>query len=385
MIKEEKIRVLVDAHLFDQEFQGTRTFVRELYRALIGKPGLELFFAASDTDNLRREFPGVADENFIRFSSRSSLLRLLIEIPRIIKRYRIDYAHFQYITPLWKNCKYIVTTHDVIFREYPQEFSFFYRVFKTMLYRFGVSRADLCTTVSHYSKRSIEKYLGITADKILITPLGVNPIFFELHDKAAIREAFATRFGFGRFILCVSRFESRKNHALLLRTYLQLKLYKQGYYLVMLGHRSLAVPELDELMDGLHADIRPFVIIRNDITDVELPLFYRAASIFIYLSKAEGFGLPPLEAAATQTPVICSNTTAMQNFNFFGKGHLDPNDQPLFATILAQMLKDPPSVVELSTIADTVYRNYSWQVAADRLYAALLQDETQATIGLVSS
>jgi len=377
MMNEKKIRVLVDAHLFDQEFQGTRTFVRELYRAMTGKPGLELFFAASDTEQLKHEFPGIPSTNFISFKSRSSLYRLLIDIPRIIKQYKIDYTHFQYIVPVWKNCRYIVTTHDVIFQESPAEFSIFYRFLKTILYRFGARRADILTTVSAYSRRSIQKYLGVRSEKILLTPLGVNSVFFERHDKAACRQEFAGKYGFDKFILCVSRFEARKNQVLLLRTYLELGLYRQGYFLVMLGHRSLPVPEFDMALAALDAEVRPYIIIRSDVPDEELPLFYRAARLFVYPSKAEGFGLPPLEAAAAQTPVICSNTTAMAGFIFFEEGHIDPSDEPSFKKLVAAMIEKTPDAERLAAISAIVAAKYSWQSSAESLYEALMAHNRQ--------
>lgn len=381
MTGTEKIRVLVDAHVFDQEFQGTRTFVRELYRSMAGREGLDLFFAATDTHALKLEFPGVPDEHFIRYKSRASWYRLLIDIPRIIKQYRIDYAHFQYIVPLWKNCRYIVTIHDVIFREHPDEFPFLYRFFKTILYRFGAIRADILTTVSGYSKHSIEKYLHINTEKIILTPLAVDKIFFADHDKTAIRKAFAEKYGFEKFILCVSRFESRKNQALLVKNYLELALYRQGYFLVMLGHRSLPVPELDVLLDGLSEEIRSYIIIRSDVPDAELPLFYRAAALFVYPSKAEGFGLPPLEAAAAKTPVICSNTTAMAGFVFFGEGHIDPADETSFKKLLLKMMQRPPGAEQLTAVAGIIATKYSWDVSAESLYEALLTDHRQQLSG----
>jgi glycosyltransferase involved in cell wall biosynthesis len=386
MRNEQKIRILVDAHVFDQEYQGSRTFVRELYRALIGRPGLEIFFVAFDTGSLLEEFPGIPKENLISYKKRSSLFRLLIDIPAIIKRYRIDYAHFQYIVPLFKHCRYIVTTHDVLFREHPEEFSVLYRVFKTILYRYAASKADILTTVSDQSRHAMEKWLAVPVGKILLTPLAVDQRFFARHNKSMVRKVFEERYGFDRFILCVSRFESRKNHVLVLKGYLDARLYEQGYYLVLLGHRSLPVPEFDALLDSLDQTVRSFLVIRNDIADADLLLFYQAATVFVYPSRAEGFGLPPLEAAAAQTPVICSHATNMINFDFFGEGHIDPNDQPGFTNLLRKMISQPPAPESLAAISNIVGARYSWQQSADVLYEHLVSEpKKQATLVAISS
>src|SRR6185369_10843899 len=117
------IKLFVDAHVFDSEFQGTRTFIKGIYTALAGQPGLTIYMAAFDIDNLRKNFPDQNNIVFIKYKSASGFRRLISDIPAIIRKYDIQYAHFQYITPLFKNCRFITTTHDVIFNEYPAEFS----------------------------------------------------------------------------------------------------------------------------------------------------------------------------------------------------------------------------------------------------------------------
>ena len=116
------IKIFLDAHVFDGEFQGSRTFIKELYNILLQKKDLEFYIAAYDLENLKRYFPKAENIFFIKLKKRSSILRLLIEIPQLIKKHGISYAHFQYMVPPVKNCRFIVTTHDVLFNEFPKEF-----------------------------------------------------------------------------------------------------------------------------------------------------------------------------------------------------------------------------------------------------------------------
>jgi len=363
-----KIKIFVDAHVFDGEFQGSRTFIKEMYTVLSQNEGLELYMGAFDITALAKHFPTPGNIHFIKYKSRSSVKRLLFDIPAIIKRYQVQYAHFQYIIPLYKNCKYIVTIHDVLFRDYPKEFSMFYKLTKTILYKIGAARADILTTDSAFSQRSIEKYLGIKKDAIHLVPVAVNEKHFQPYDKDAAKKIIETRYGLNKFILYVSRIEPRKNHAFVLQAFIDLQLYKQGYHLVLLGHESISTPAFNKIMDGLAEDTRPFIVIKSDIPDDELLLFYRAASVFVYPSKAEGFGIPPLEAAAAGTPVICSNTSAMGDFVFFGKNHIDPFDYPSFKNALGSVITDPPDAEALSRIADAIRQKYSWANSAELLY-----------------
>ncbi|MBV9986095.1 MAG: glycosyltransferase family 4 protein [Chitinophagaceae bacterium] len=368
----KRIRLLVDAHTFDGEYQGTRTFIHEIYRRLALSPELELYIAAYDPVRLEQDFP-VGRIRFLKFRSRSSVFRLLVELPLLIRKHRIDYAHFQYMVPPLRNCRFIVTMHDVLFLDYPREFSLFYRLYKTWLYRHGAKKASILTVNSDFSEASVRRHLGIRTP-IHFTPMAVDQRYFQHYDKNEVRQIFRSRYGFDRFVLYVSRIEPRKNHALLLQAYLELELYKKGIRLVLLGHRSLPAPEFDRLLAGLSKEIRSFILTDHAVSDAELLLFYQAASLFVYPSKAEGFGIPPLEAAAARIPVICSNSSAMKEFDFFGDRHIDPADHTGFRNAIAAALEQEPDNDRLAAIAETIRQRYSWDRSAATLQQLVLND-----------
>jgi glycosyltransferase involved in cell wall biosynthesis len=277
--------------------------------------------------------------------------------------------------PLAKNCRFIVTTHDVIFNEYPGEFSTIYRIGKNFLYSFSAKRADILTTVSDYSRKSIQKYLGIRNKQIHVIANGVHNKFFEPYDKNASRKYILEKYGFNKFILFVSRIEPRKNHVFLLKAFLELQLYKQGYHLVLLGHETLPVPEFDTFISNLPKEISKFIYINGDIGDDDLLEFYRAAALFVYPSKAEGFGIPPLEAAALKTPVLCSNSSAMSDFTFFGADLIDPLDTERFKNKLQSAIDTPHDPGYLEHLSGIVKEKYSWEHSAQKLQEALLIDK----------
>lgn len=371
-----RIRLFADAHVFDKEYQGTRTFVKEIYTQLAKNDNIEIFLGAYDTDNLRCIFHTAGNINFIKYKSRSGLRRLLYDIPTIISANKIQYAHFQYILPPVKNCRFIVTIHDVIFNEFPGEFSFPYRFSKKILYGRAASKADIITTVSAFSKNSIVKYLKARPSSVHILPNGVNPVFFQPYDKENSKQRIKSKYGFDNYILYVSRIEKRKNHAGLVRAWLDAGLYNKSCYLVLLGHRSLAVPELDQLLASLPAEIRKYILTREDINDEELLEFYKAASLFVYPSRAEGFGISPLEAAALKIPVICSNSSAMKEFNFFGENHIDTSNGLLLAKRMSSLLERPPSQQKLLQISEKIKEKYSWEYSANAFYNILTNDQT---------
>ena len=370
----QPIKLFVDAHVFDELPQGTRTFIKEIYLQLAGKPGLRLYLGAFDTDHLATIFTPNENVVLIKYKSRSGLRRLLFDIPAIVRKYRIDYAHFQYMTPPWKNCKQIVTIHDVIFNDFPEEFSWSYRVRKRLLYGLAAWRSDILTTVSDFSKGSIRKFLHTGDRPVYVVPNGVGQKFFRPFDREQAVGRIKERYGVENYILYVSRIEPRKNHLFVLQAWLDLKLYEQGIPLVFLGHETIPVPEFDRLLAGLSAQIRSFILIDSQVKDEGLLDMYRAARLFVYPSKAEGFGIPPLEAAALRIPVLCSNTSAMRDFSFFGKNHIDPYDYGAFKKRLREVLADPADEAFLEGVAQTIRSDYSWEGSALKFYALLVPE-----------
>lgn len=368
------IKLFVDAHVFDKEYQGTRTFIKGMYRALTAYPNIEIFIAASDIKNLKREFDGFKNMFFIQYKSKKTLLRLNYEIPLIIRKYKIEYAHFQYVAPFIKNCKFIVTTHDIIFCEQPQEFPLSYRLSRQFLFKLSAKRADVLTTVSEHSKEMIQKHFRINGEKISVIHNGIAENFFASYDKASSEKYIASKYGLHKYILYVSRMEPRKNHAALLKAFTELSLYEQGYHLVFLGRQSLKETELDKIISSLPEKIKSYLFIDDSINDEDLIEFYRAADLFVYPSKAEGFGIPPLEAAAMKIPVLCSHSTAMADFSFFNGEQFDPFNYEEIKNKLRLALEITAGEKRLNELSHFVKEKYSWQKSAQVLYELIKTD-----------
>jgi glycosyltransferase involved in cell wall biosynthesis len=376
MKKNPVIRIFVDAHVFDGEFQGTRTFIKGIYTILARKDDVQLYLGAHNTDNLKKDFSESGNVHFVKYKSTSGFWRLLYETPAIIKKYNIQYAHFQYISPLQKGCKFIVTIHDLLFIDFPREFPFLYRSIRSLIFKISAVNADIVTTVSQYSKSSIQKHFGIKPDKIYIISNGVSADFFQAYDKSASRKFIYQKYGVDKFLLYVSRIEPRKNHIFLVKAFIELKLYEQGFYLILIGHKSIAVSELDTMFNNLPQNVKQYIFITHEINGEDLLEFYRAASIFIYPSKAEGFGIPPLEAAALRIPVICSNTTGMSDFYFFGTNLIDPHNYEAFRNKLSDIVARVPDQGNLGNIAELIRNKYTWEESAERLYEVIKKDNS---------
>lgn len=350
-----KIRIFVDGHWFDQLYESTGVFIRGLYSRLAKDDDFEILMGAFYPDRLRNAFDQTDRIQYIQYQSKSKYYRLAYNIPAIVKRHRIDIAHFQYTSPLFKRCAEIVTIHDILFKDFPGEFPWSYRITKDILFRRSARRADLVTTVSTYSRDAIARHYGIQKSSIEVVPNGVGSEFFDVSSSALVQE----KFGLDKYILYISRFEPRKNHYRLLQAYLQTELWNENIYLVLVGRVDIPVDDFDSLLNSLPSEMRRFIVRFEKIAFPDLLALYKNASLCVYASMAEGFGIPPLESAAMRTKTLCSNQTAMRDFDFFGEDLFDPYDvNGLAAKIKSKLRKD--DWAQRDYISNSIRLRFSW-------------------------
>jgi glycosyltransferase involved in cell wall biosynthesis len=376
----KKIKLFVDAHSFDTEYQGTQTFIRELYSGLLNThPDLDIYWGAYHTERVQAALPGVNPANLLPYKkSRGGLSRFIFDIPVYLKKHQFDFAHFQYLAPLKQgNCQYIVTLHDVLFNTFPADFSWTYRTSRNFLFGRSIKNAAIKTTVSDYSQQRIADDHRIAADDIHVIPNGVNPDITKYHQsKAGAAALVKEKFGIENFILYVSRIEPRKNHALLLEKYLKLELYKQNIALVFIGVESVHVARLQNAIQNLTPQQLALFFWLKDMQPAALAAFYTACRLFVYPSKAEGFGIPPLEAAVCGAPVLCSSATAMSSFDFFEPYTFDPENEAEFEEKLSLMLQHPPSTTYLSGVANHINEQYQWKNSSEKFYDLLVANQS---------
>jgi hypothetical protein len=359
-MKTEKY--FIDCHVFDYGFQGSRTYIQGLYLELIKDKNIHFYFAANNIENLQSVFGNAENIFYLKYKSENKFYRLLFDIPRLIKKHKIDYAHFQYIVPPIKRCKYIVSTHDVLFLEFSEYFSKLYRIKNKLLFKHGVQKSDIILTGSQYSKNKIESYLNV--NNVQVTVYGIESVFFEDYDKETVQNEVFNNYGFSKYLVYISRQEPRKNHFRLLQSFVELKLYDE-FHLVLIGDVSIKDPNFDKLFADLDERIKNKVVIINKVPFIEMIQLLRGATLAVYPSIAEGFGLPPLESLAAKIPTLCSNTTSMSEFDFFEDDFINPFDvEELKRKILKKLNKiDAKRQMELSIL---VAEKYNWKIAAQQ-------------------
>lgn len=357
---KHRTRIFVDCHVFDEISQGTTTYLKGLYQELIKNQNHFFYLAAFDITNLEQVFGNQPNVIYLKYSTNNKLIRLLINIPFLTKKHKINYAHFQYIVPPIKTCKYIVTIHDILFLDFPEYFPLSYRIQKKILFYLSSKYSDIVLTVSEYSKTQIQHHFRI--NKIYITSNAVDPSFFDEYNKLEIEQNVKERFKLSNYWIFVSRWEPRKNHDRLLKVFVENEYYK-NYYLVFIGEKAITNKQYNFYFESLNKTIQERIIVLNKINFSDLLLLTRGAKLSIYPSIAEGFGIPPLESIAAQIPTICSNTTAMSDFNFIGNCLFNPLEISDFKEKVEIGLKDDNLVQK----KEFVKQKYNWKVAAAQM------------------
>jgi glycosyltransferase involved in cell wall biosynthesis len=365
------LKILIDCHVFDQTLQGTTTYILGLYKEMI-KDKSKIFYFISHHYDLQKEFGIQENIIYLKYKSTNKFYRLLFELPAVIGENNIDYAHFQYIVPPIKRCKYIVTLHDVLFLDYPKYFPFFYKISKNILYRLSANYSDIVLTVSQFSKNRIHHHFNIA--KSYITPNAIDAAFYEDYDKNVVQLHAKNKFNIENYFLFVSRWEPRKNHQLLLQVFVDSGFYN-NYNLVFVGEDAIPNKEFDLLYNSLSEEIKSKIFKFKNISFHDLLLLNRAATLSIYPSVAEGFGIPPLESVAANVPTICSNTTAMSDFEFIAEGFFNPLDAKDLAQKIYLMLQSKSTLEK----KEKLLKKYNWQTSANCLQFALQENLKKET------
>ena len=359
-----QLKIFVDCHVFDGSFQGTTTYLKGMYLEMIKDKSLDYFFAANDIEKLKSIFGEQENVHYLQYSSHNKFHQLLIDIPKLIRENSIDFAHFQYIVPPIKNCKYINTIHDVLFLDYPEYFPKSYQIKNKYLFKWSAKKSDINLTVSEFSRQKIEEYFDI--QDILITPNAVDPVYYKPFNKVVCKEKVKEIYNLDHYWIYISRWEPRKNHDTLLKVFVENQFYKE-FSLVFIGDKSIENKAYQEYYQILSEEIKSKILTLNKVDFEQLLLLLRGADLSVYPSYAEGFGIPPLESIAAGIPTACSNTTAMHDFSFLNGNHFNPSDQADMAKIIRKTLAEPFD----SSKIDQLKTQYNWKLSAEVLLEAI--------------
>lgn len=382
------MRIGINANFFQKPMTGIGVVTREFMQALKDIPdGREhewIWYFEGDIPQ------GAWPDNWhfeavSTWWSRDDLLhRFLWErlaLPRRIQRDRCDLflSLYQSATVLLKRVRHGMLVHDLVPKHFPE----YQENLRQRLYYRAIERAyasvDYFITPSASTKHDLEQFLAIPAAQISVAPLGVSDLFRAVL-VSSVRDDILNRYGLEPgYLYHGGGLERRKNTETLLRAYASLSGgVTETRLLPPLVISGKVYPETNPLATPVRSLISELGLERQVrllgcVPDSDLPALYQGASMFIYPSRFEGFGLPVLEAFASGTPVVTTAAGSLAELTGDAAMIVAPDDVTALAKAICSLLGDESARRALGAKGRERSTQYLWSRFAQTIVSTLLQ------------
>jgi glycosyltransferase involved in cell wall biosynthesis len=373
------VRVAIDARKL-HDF-GIGTYIRNLLRQLARiDTATEYVLLCQEADL------GIAAElgpNFraVLEPSPNYSLREQLHVPWVLLREQPTVFHApHYVLPPAIRCPSVVTIHDTIHLTFPQYLPnrAAYAYAKASMWS-AARRSNRILTVSEASKRDILHFFNVPPDKVVVIPNAIDERFSrepKEEDVARVRERYQLE---QRFVLYVGNIKPHKNLVRLIEAFHVLR--RDGLddlKLLIIGDEISKLPALRRAVHEhkLHKHVRFLGYLQDDT----LAILYRLAALFVFPSLYEGFGLPPLEAMASGTPVVTSNVSSLPEVTGDAAVLVDPYSIPAIVDGMRRVLSDPALAAEMRRKGLLRAREFSWERSVVKI-RGVYQETAERTRG----
>ena len=271
-----------------------------------------------------------------------------------------------YVVPVLARCPTLLVHHGS-YEGYPRAFDRWTLAKARFAYSMSAHRASVVCTVSEHSKRDMVRFYGVPPERIHVVPDGVDTkAFHPIQDPARLARWRIAAFGTDApYIVYVGKPTERRNLSSLIRAFGALRRTRGIPHKLMIVGASLpgTSPFRGVIAsEGLEQDVS----VRGYVEHDEMPLVYNAASLCVYPSSYEGFGMPVLEAMACGTPVVALNNTSFPEFSG-GVAHLlDDAEVATLRDGMHAILNDPVRRAHMAAEGPRRAAAYDWRAVARR-------------------
>ncbi len=362
------MKFCLDARTATDHFPGIGRYVSNLARAMVdqlaGEEELIVFRAPAQTRASGWELP----------AARAGCVTLLeapvspfgfgqqVVIPRMLRASGAGVYHSPYyLMPYFSGLPTVVTLYDLIPQLFPQVVSMRARGLFQLATRFALRTADQVITISEASRRDLLAAYGLNPARVTAIPLAPDPVMRPQADaeKRRVREKFGLP---KRFVLYLGINKPHKNLVRLVEAW---KMVATDVPLVIAGAWDVRYPqvkaqaaELGERASGKR------VRFLGPISNADLPGLYATATVFVFPSLYEGFGLPVIEAMACGTAVVCANTSSLPEAAGEAAMLFDPTRTDEIAQALSKLLQNEPLRQEMSRRGLEQAQKFTWAQVA---------------------
>ena len=262
-----------------------------------------------------------------------------------------------YTAPLALRTPFVVTVHDVSFAAHPEWFRWREGMRRRWLTAWSARRARLVLTDTEFSKGEISARLGVSRERVRVIPLGI--------DRQRVTERPREP-----LVLYVGTILNRRHVPELIEAFAEVARRRADVTLVIAGdNRTYPHEDLDLIAQ--RCGVAPRVAIRSYVAEDELRALYARASVFVFLSEYEGFGLPPLEALAAGVPPVVGDSPVAREVCGEAAVFVPIGDVGRTANALEELLHDEGARARVLAAGQIVLARYSWAEAARATLTAI--------------
>lgn len=365
-------RVVWDMTFTIRSRTGTHTYTHNLLRALQAtqQVALEELYGTRDAGR-NRKGGGLPGAQNVWWLTRGLEQQLNARAP--------DLFHAAaYLGPRHAPCPVIVNVFDVAYVTYPQDFDWKWRAYARFVIPHTVRNAAAVITLSEHARNEIARAYQVPRARVHIVAPGIGGEFQPTTDADAIAR-LRTQYSLGEnYLLYVGATNGRKNIPALIAAFAQLRAEFPQLTLVLAGPR---MPQAKDVTQAIRKHAVENAATRlGYVPQSDLPLLYAGARAFVYASKLEGFGIPPVEALASGTPVVAAPNPPMPDVLGDAACWAADDSPDALARAMRRVLTDDALAQTLRGKGIERARQFTWERAARatlEIYADVLHSHAQ--------
>lgn len=358
--------VTIDARMVSHS--GIGTYLRELIPLIVKEKEffLNLMGSASELGLFTNE-----RVRMINTRSRIYSIREQIEVPIKSKRSDIFWSpHYNIPLAHVHSKRRIVTIHDVFHLAFSNSLNIKQKLYSRLMMKKAVMLSDKVITVSEFSKSEIVNFTGASENRVVVIHNGVDSNEYKIYSSSELFAGAKKLYRLPeKFILFVGNVKPHKNLRMLLKAFERLL---QGdlhdHYLVIVGKKEGFITEDQEIFRILENNtvLQERVLFTGFVDGRYLPLIYNLASLFVFPSLYEGFGLPPLEAMSCGCPAVVSDISSLREICGNAACYVNPYDLNELIQKISMVLRDEEARREMVAKGLNRAKLFSWKQSAER-------------------
>jgi len=275
--------------------------------------------------------------------------------------------------PVWRS-KSATIIYDITYEVVPQYSDKNLARYLSKVVRRAVKKSDLIITISNHAKKELVKFYDLQPDKVMVAYPAVNRRDFYRRSEWEIDKVKRKYELPDNYVLFVGNIEPRKNITTLIESYTKLRLdLSKKYPLLLVGVNAWRNKAIFEKIEAAKKNGYNIVRPKTYVDDNDIPAVYSGASMLVYPSHYEGFGMPPLEAMSCGIPVITADNSSLPEVVGNAGILIKSTDEKGITSAMQKLMTDTPLRDSLIKKGYAQSRKFSWDKSAQKIYKALLE------------